>query len=202
MIKKLHFFSGITIAAFLSVHLLNHLMLFKSEQTHIRFMEGARLVYRNPFVETLLLMAVCVQVVSGITLVKKNWNNRIGVFDRLQIYSGLFLSYFLIAHVSAVLIGRYVLKLDTNLYFGASVLNNYPAYFYFILHYGLAVISIFIHIACIHKSKIARYTTEVQARLQAYSIMACGVLISILIVYQMMNVTIPTEYQYLPFGKY
>lgn len=100
------------------------------------------------------------------------------------------------------MIGRYFLKLDTNLYFGASVLNNYPAYFYFILHYGLAVIAVFTHIGCIHKIKISAYTTDVRASSQAYSIIAIGIFISILIVYRMMDVIIPIEYRFLPFGKY
>jgi succinate dehydrogenase/fumarate reductase cytochrome b subunit len=202
MMKKLHYLSGITITVFVAVHLLNHLMLFKSEQAHINLMETARLFYRNPIMETILLMAVIIQVVSGITLVKKKWNMQTGIFERLQIYSGLFLSYFLIAHVSAVMIGRYLLKLDTNLYFGAAVLNNYPACLYFILHYGLAVIAIFTHLGCIHKIKISAYTTEVRARSQAYSIMGAGVIISMLIVYRMMDVAIPIEYRFLPFGEY
>lgn len=46
-------------------------------------MEIAKLVYRNVMVETILLIAVIIQVVSGITLVRKKWNNLIGSFDRL-----------------------------------------------------------------------------------------------------------------------
>jgi hypothetical protein len=202
MIKKLHYISGLTIAIFVAIHLLNHLVLFKGEEAHIRFMEAARLFYRNPFVETILLIAVITQVVSGITLVRKKWNNQNDIFDKLQIYSGMFLSLFLMGHVSVVMIGRYILKLDTNLYFGAAGLNSFPGYFYFIFHYGLSVIAIFTHVACAHKIKISKYTTDTRARSMAYSIIGLGIFISILILYRMMNVTIPTEYQFSFFGKY
>ena len=202
MTKKLHYFSGITISVFVAIHLVNHLMLFQSEQAHMAFMTVARKFYRNPFCETLLLIAIITQVVSGIQLVKNKWKIKQDIFDRLQIYSGLFLSYFLTVHVSSVLVGRYVLKLDTNLYFGAGVLNNNPALFYFIFHYGLAVISFFIHIACMHKMKISKYPTANGARLHAYNIIGIGCIISFLLLFKMIGLTIPTEYQFLPFGKY
>lgn len=202
MTKKPHYISGITITLFVGIHLINHLMLFQGEQAHIAFMETARNFYRNPIIETILLFAVTTQVISGIQLLRIKWKNQNTTFDKLQIYSGLFLSCFLIAHVSSVLVGRYVLKLDTNLYFGASVLNNFPAYFYFILHYGGAVIAFFTHVACVHKVKIAAYISEKQAKNHAYFIIGIGVIISFLLVFKMMNVTIPVEYQYLPLGKY
>lgn len=202
MVKKIHYVSGITIALFVAVHLINHLVLFWGEQAHIAFMNHARAIYRNPFVETLLIIAVVVQIVSGIQLVRKKWRDEHDIFDRLQIYSGLFLSYFLLAHVSVVLLGRAVLKLDTNLYFGAGVLNNDPAYFYFILHYGLAILSFFVHIACVHKTKMVKFTSPRRAALQAWILIGLGAIVSIAVVFRMMDVTIPAAYQYLPFGRY
>lgn len=177
-------------------------MLFQSEQVHIEFMNAARKFYRNPFCEALLLIAVTIQVISGIQLVRNKWKANYDIFEKLQLYSGLFLSYFLVVHVFSVLLGRYVLTLDTNLYFGASVLNNNPAIFYFVFHYGLAVIAFFTHIACIHKVKILKYTTEKRARLQGFTIIGLGCIISFLILYKMIGVDIPSAYQYLPVGKY
>jgi hypothetical protein len=180
---------------------MNHLMLFQDEQAHIDFMKVARKFYRHPVAETLLLVAVLSQVISGIQLLIKKWKYRSDNFIKFQIYSGMFLAYFLTAHVSVVLLARYILRSDTNLYFGASGLNNNPLYFYFIIHYGLAVVSIFVHIACAHRTKISRYVTERTAKLHAFAIMGLGIIISCLIIYKMMHITIPLEYHF-PFGKY
>lgn len=202
MIKKLHYFSGITISVFVGIHLLNQIMVFAGDQAHIEFMNSARKVYRNPIGETLLMLAVIVQIVSGIKLVRQMWKKQYDVFEKLQIYSGLYLSYFLVAHVASVMIGRYVFKVDTNLYYGAGVLVNSVSVYYFIFHYGLAIISFFTHIACVHKMKVTTYISTEQAKVHAYIIIGIGVTISILIVCRMMQVEIPQEYRYIPFGKY
>ncbi|HEU5167004.1 MAG TPA: hypothetical protein VFU29_15745, partial [Chitinophagaceae bacterium] len=72
-------------------------------------MRSARKIYRNKIVESLLLLAVLLQVISGITLVILKWNKVENYFDRIQIASGLYLSFFLLNHVIAVLRGRYIL---------------------------------------------------------------------------------------------
>ncbi len=202
MIKRFHYFSGLTMAVFVAFHLLNHLMLFQSERAHIEFMQTARKFYRNPISETILMSAVVIQIVSGIQLLRKKWKDQNDGYDKLRIYSGLFLAYFLIVHVSAILFGRYVLHLDTNLYFGASVLNNSPSQYYFVFHYGLAIIAFCTHIACAHKINILKFTSEKTTVVHAYILMGIGVILAFLIVYKMMGVSIPKEFQYLPFGRY
>lgn len=116
--KLIHYFTGLTLAVFIGFHLMNHLLILHSEALHIRFMKSARKIYRNRFVESLLLLAVLVRFISGITLVILKWNKVEDYFDGIQIASGLYLSFFLLNHVIAVVRGRYKLKMDTNLYYG------------------------------------------------------------------------------------
>ena len=70
-----------------------HLLFLHSEGLHLRFMRSARKVYRNPVIESLLFAGVLLQVVSGITLVISKWNKVENYFDRIQIASGLYLSF-------------------------------------------------------------------------------------------------------------
>lgn len=114
-------------------------------------MEQFRLVYRHPVVETLLLLVVFFQIVTGIRLIYKRDAQVIA--EKIQVYSGLYLSFFLIAHVGAVLSARYIEHLDTNFYFAAAGLNYYPATFIFIPYYFLAVASISLHVSAIHYLK-------------------------------------------------
>ena len=160
LIRQYHYFSGIILAAFIGVHLFNHMLVWVSESTHITFMEMAIKVYRNPITETVLLFVVLAQAISGILLVIKKRKYITTNFDRLHVYSGVYLSYFMIVHVAAVLYGRSVLHLDTNLYFGAGVMASFPAMLVYIPYYALAMLSFFIHVACIHRVKMEKYTSS------------------------------------------
>ena len=84
------------------------------------------------------------QILSGIVLVIQKWSRAEGVFDWLQMGSGIYLSLFLTNHVRAVLVGRYRLHIDTNLYYGAGVMNMWPQKLFFIpyIHSSLSKLNI------------------------------------------------------------
>lgn len=54
-------------------------------------MDQFRLVYRHPDVETLLLLVVLFQIVTGIRLIYKRDAQTIA--EKIQVYSGLYLSF-------------------------------------------------------------------------------------------------------------
>jgi len=201
MVKSIHYISGVIILLFIAIHLFNHILVFNGNEAHIAFMKAARVVYRNDFVETMLLMCIGVQVMSGVFLIYKKWNSQNSLLDQLQLFSGLFLFYFLIAHTAAVFYCRVVLKLDSNLYFGASGLNNKPLYFYFIFHYGFAILAVFVHIGCVHHKRTAQRMSLRQRYVQTVIIMMTGAMLATVILYRMMHVTIPVEYRF-PVGRY
>lgn len=190
VIKSLHYISGITLSIFIAFHLLNHLFALSGPEKHIYIMEQFRLVYRHPVVETLLLLVVFFQIGTGLRLVYKR-EAKIPA-EKIQVYSGLYLSFFLIAHVGAVLSARYVENLDTNFYFAAAGLNYYPATFIFIPYYFLAVASISLHVAAIHYLK----TKSVK---MAYSIAIIGIATSAVIILAFTNnfqwLDMPTAYE-------
>lgn len=192
--KLIHYYTGLTLAVFIGFHLLNHLLILHSEALHIKFMKSARKIYRNRIVESLLLVAVLVQVISGITLVILKWNKVENYFDRIQITSGLYLSFFLLNHLLAVLRGRYKLKMDTNLYYGAGVMNMWPQKLFFIPYYSFAILSFFFHVACVHRIKMEKYAGLSVATKQAFLIMGIGMLVTLLVIIKMSNLK-------LSFGK-
>ncbi|EPR68631.1 hypothetical protein ADICYQ_2328 [Cyclobacterium qasimii M12-11B] len=119
-------------------------------------MNDLRIIYRNVIAETILLVTVATQIVSGIKLFLKKRKTKYDLFEKLQIWTGLYLAIFLVFHLSAVLFGRLVLELDTNFYFGVTGLNTFPLNLFFIPYYGLAIISFFGHISAVHSKKLKK----------------------------------------------
>jgi hypothetical protein len=200
-IKKLHYISGLTITVFVGLHLFNHFMSIWGAETHIAIMNNLRLFYRNIFVETILLLAVLTQIISGVKLFIRKRKNVITFFDKLQIWSGLYLALFFVIHVSAVLSGRIYLHLDTNFYFGIAGLNSFPYNLFFIPYYGLAIISFFGHLSAIHNSKMKQTVFGLTPDKQAIIILVFGLIMTFSIFYGLTNhlngVIVPQEYDVL-----
>jgi hypothetical protein len=200
--KKYHYFSAIVITTFALFHLFNHLTALHSIETHIYVNNLFRMVYRNPFIEMLLMLCVGFQVFSGISLWRTRKGNTQNIFEKLQLWSGLYLSLFLVGHPIAVWVGRLSLHLDTNFYFGAMVLNVFPYCIAFFVYYALAIVSFFSHLAAVHYQKMQQYIPESQAKRQSYYIMAASVGVTLLIFYAFtggfQGIEIPQGYKYLP----
>lgn len=176
--RRVHFASGLVLAAFVGTHLLNHLVAGLSPAAHLEFMRLARLVYRHPVVETVLLGAVLLQIGTGLRLAKSGGVPRDG-WRRLHVGSGLYLAFFLLVHVGAVLTGRYLLRLDTNLYFGAAGINRFPYNLFFVPYYGLAMGAFFTHVAPIHQQKMRRRVAGLSVEQQARLILVLGILVTL-----------------------
>ena len=86
---------------------------------HIEIMNTLRQYYRNIFVETVLLIAVLVQIISGLKLFKTNRKTATSQFDKLHIWSGLYLAIFFVINLSGL-----ALELTLALW-GLKNLNKY-----------------------------------------------------------------------------
>jgi hypothetical protein len=185
------------------LHLFNHALSVFGADMHIAVMHVLRLFYRNVFVESVLLIAVVLQIISGIKLVKANRKVASTKFNKLAIWTGLYLAVFLIIHVSAVFVGRLLLQLDTNFYFGVAGLNIFPFNLFFVPYYGLAVISFFGHIASVHNRKMKQTIFGWTPTAQSKFILVVGVIFTLVLFYGLTNrfkgVPIPAEYNI--FGK-
>ncbi len=198
--KRLHYFSGITISIFICLHLFNHACSLLGADAHIEMMTTLRRGYGNVLVEPILFFVVFIQVVSGIKLFLKKRKSVSTYFEKLQIWSGLYLAVFLAFHSTAILAGRYVLNLDTNFYFGVAGLNTFPTILFFFPYYSFAIVSFFGHISAVHSMKMKHTICGVSAANQAHVILAIGVICAVVIMYGLTNgfrgVEIPIEYAF------
>jgi hypothetical protein len=199
--KKLHYISGIAIAIFIALHLINHLVSIAGVGQHLELMDKLRLLYRNPIVETVLLVAIFIQIISGLRLFSAGRKLAISNFEKLHIWTGIYLAIFFMIHLSAIFSGRFILRLDTNFYFGVAGLNSFPFNLFFIPYYGLAIFSFFGHIASIHNKKMKRTIFGLTPNFQARTILFFGICVTIMIFYGLTNhfkgVSIPKEYNVL-----
>ena len=202
MMKRIHFLAGLTLTVFIGFHLLNHVLSIFGADFHISFMNKLRLVYRNPFLEIILLLTVSIQIFTGLRLFSAKRKKTIHFFEQLQNWTGLYLALFLMIHIGAVFVGRYILSLDTNFYFGVAGLNAFPLNLFFIPYYGLAVLSFFGHISAIHYLKMKSPVLGLSIKKQSILIFIIGLIFTLVTFYGLTDkfrgVTIPTEYQILP----
>ena len=147
-IRRFHRLSACVLAAFILLHLGNHLAALAGAHAHIAFMQAIRPLYRHAVVEPVLLACVLFQCGSGIWMVLRGWKKRSGFVAWLQASSGIYLTLFLLFHVAAVLFGRAVLKLDTNFYYAAAGFVRMPYELFFAPYYFLAVFALFAHLGC------------------------------------------------------
>ncbi|WP_162425805.1 hypothetical protein [Pontibacter pudoricolor] len=199
--NRIHYLSGLVILTFVGVHLFNHVLSIWGAASHIEMMNALRVIYRNIFIEAILMFAVFVQILSGLKLFSKNVKTAATPFEKLQIWTGLYLAVFFIIHLSAVLGGRFFLHLDTNFYFGVAGLNTFPFNLFFIPYYGLAIVSFFGHLASIHSKKMKQTILGLSPNRQSIAIMAFGIILTIVKFFGLTNhfngVKIPKEYEVL-----
>lgn len=201
MYKNLHYASGIILSIFIGLHLFNHVYSIFGAEAHIAMMDNLRLFYRNLFVETILLTAVLVQIISGWKLFRECRKTAVSFFEKLHIWTGLYLAFFFIFHLSAVLGGRLVLGLDTNFYFGVAGLNTFPFNLFFVPYYGGAIFSFFGHIAAIHHKKMKKDVFGLTPVEQSKAILVLGAVLTLVIFYGLTNgfqgVEVPPAYHVL-----
>jgi hypothetical protein len=185
--RRLHRVAGAVLAAFVAVHVANHLAALAGVDAHVLFMDAARRVYRQPVVEAVLLACVVLQAGSGLRMLWAGRQRRRGLLAWLQAGSGAYIALFLAIHVGAVLAGR-VNGLDTNFYFAAAGLHVWPFVLFFVPYYFLAVAALFVHVGC-----ALRRGGAVVAGCTCAGFVVAGLIVATLMG-KMIPVTIPVKY--------
>ncbi len=180
-VLTVHRTSALILLVFLAVHLLNHLMALGGVKYHIAYMDLARMIYRSPIIEPVIVLAVITQSVTGIIQLRQTWKRWPTLWHKIQIFSGLYLLFFIINHTIAIFITiRTLLNIDSNFYSAAAGLNIAPLHWFFIPYYALGVMALFAHIASYLYFRLS-YDTATRRKI-AYSITLSGVAISTLII--------------------
>lgn len=185
--KTIHRYLGIFITIFIFIHLLNHSMIVYGPQFHIEWMNSIRPIYRNIIMEFLLLFAICLQIILGFRLSVNKLKTINNNFDKLLVYSGWYLAFFFIIHLSAILFARAILHLDTNIYFGIAGLNTFPLNLFFIPYYFLAIIALTTHFSAIHRHKMQYSILGINPNQQSIIILFLGLIFATFLMYSLTN---------------
>ena len=147
--ERLHKVSAGFVFAFICLHFANHFAGLFGIATHIQFMDAVRLLYRQPLVEGVVLLAFAIQIVTGVPLILEIWRKKKDFIHQLQAASGLLMVLFIVIHIVWVMLGRNVFYLDTNFTYAAAGLMSPSWHYAFMAFYGVGVGSLFVHMACI-----------------------------------------------------
>jgi hypothetical protein len=142
-----------------------------------------RLVYRQNVAETILIAAVGVQVCTGLTMVWKYYLRCSTPLRNLQLVSGVYLAVFLVTHLITVFTTRHS-GIDTDFVWASHApagLLTGLSFVPLLPRYSLAVLAIFVHLACQARWNLSRVMSESVARSASYSVMVLGGAVTVVI---------------------
>jgi len=147
-LRRAHRLNAIALAAFIALHIANHLFIFAGAEAHLATMDRLRLLYRLPGIEHMLVALFAAQIGIG-TIMALRQKSRIP-WKRAQKISGIVLALFLAQHIIAAIATRMTLAdVDTNTYWAAAVVSRAPFSWYFVPYYTAGLIALGVHIAAI-----------------------------------------------------
>ncbi len=174
--RHIHASSAIVLASFALAHVFNHSLAIVSLGMNTAVLHALRLVYRQNVGQTILIAAVAVQVCTGLTMVWKYYLRRAAALRNLQLVSGVYLAVFLVTHLITVFTTRQS-GIDTDFVWASHApagllagLSSVPL----LPRYSLAVLAVFVHLACQARWNLSRVISESAARKTSYSVMALG----------------------------
>jgi hypothetical protein len=146
-IKRLHRYNAVFLLLFIVAHITNHVIGLVGIENHIATMGMLRVVYRVQVIEITVIILFFSQIALGLGLILKRGKPR-GRWAWIQAISGVYIAFFLLQHLSAVIMMRLTYaQLDTSFYWAASVVQANPMGWYFFPYYAFGIMSIFAHLA-------------------------------------------------------
>lgn len=153
--RTVHRASGALIFLFAASHLLVHLSAVWGIAVHGEMLRTMQALYRNPIGETVLCLAIVVQIASGLSRLR--FNDRSG-WAMVQSVSGAVLMVFLTLHTAASLYTHHVFGLDTDFYWAAGSLHFQPIKYGFLIYYFIAVVALFAHVSAALHFRLPEYS--------------------------------------------
>ncbi len=128
---------------FILTHLIVHLFALAGPEAHLAALDAVQWTYRNPIVETLLVLAILTQIVTGARRLRfanvRGW-------ALAQVISGSYLILFFVLHTGAALYTHHIYDLETDFYWSAGSMHFDPIRYGFALYYFGAIVAVFTHI--------------------------------------------------------
>jgi len=183
LVRKAHRYNAIFLFSFVIVHMVTHLSGVFGIEAYNAVQDVFRTVYRQPVVESLLLVSITGQLVVGAYLLARRIGRGgvSGFWGWLQIVSGGVFFVFMAQHLYSLGMARLYFGLDTNFYWPASVMSGPWFIYYFAPYYVLGVFALFAHIgAGVRFALIDRGAAAIGNRV-GVSFLVAGALISLAI---------------------
>ncbi len=140
LVRRIHRGNAILLSVFIAAHVCVNLSAWGGADLHRSWNGAARAIYQMPVVEAVLVLAVLAQVVTGLSVARARKR------ADLATWSGLYLALFLLVHTSAAIGTRRIVGLDTDYDWAAGSLTFGAVGVGFTLYYGLAVVSLCVHL--------------------------------------------------------
>jgi len=146
--RRLHRIVIFITATYIVLHLFNHALSIFGMEAFDTFQDWIRHAYRNIVVESILVVGIALQAISGIPMAVRNIRmfRKLPPEKRWQTVSGIYIVVFLLVHVSSVFYYRYM-SVDTDFYFIAWGFNTLPLVF--IPYYSFAIFAFVLHVTMI-----------------------------------------------------
>ncbi len=186
---RLHRISAVLLLLFGLAHVGNHLAAVESLKAHVAVQDTLRVVYRQPILEALIVIAALSQVWTGWTLVSRARLQRSNGLRNMQVMAGSFLGMFFLSHLTGVFIsGRGIQHVDTTFAWatgGPHGLLTNPRSPQFIPYYSLAVLALFLHAAYASRWSLAPLLGPGRALKFCYGVIALGVVVTLVLLLPM-----------------
>jgi succinate dehydrogenase/fumarate reductase cytochrome b subunit len=104
-----------------------------------------------------------------------------GRWDKVQVISGAVFLWFIIEHLIAMVLARWIDGLDTDFYWPASVMSSAPFVWYFTPYYFLGVVGLFVHLGCGLRLYLIRTGRKAMAGTAFWGISVTGIVPALLI---------------------
>lgn len=150
--RVVHGATAVPILFYIAFHIVNHLFFLGSPARYDAVQRLGETVYRNAWVQPLLVLALLLQTVSGVRLFW-HWSARCGDFIRtVQLATGIYLAAYVVGHMDSVFVfARTYLAIPSDWAFatGAPAGIIRDAWNIRLLpHYFLGAWFVLVHVAC------------------------------------------------------
>ena len=148
--NQAHRIGACILLVFILGHLGVHLTALLGISAHQSSLTLVQSVYRNPVGETLLVLVIVMQIISGAAKLKRtgrSGQSGLSGWALVQVISGAYLLFFLTVHTSAAVYTHTLFGLETDFYWAAGSLHFAPIKYAFAVYYFLAILAFFSHLA-------------------------------------------------------
>lgn len=179
---------------FLAPHLFNHLLGVFGNDAHRAVMEVLRVVYRNGWLEPILIVTFFFQILSGLVLIRPKTVHRADLLDALQTASGAYLAVFIASHINSVFTLARYFGTDTDYAWAVADPVGLLADAWSIRlvpHYSLAVFLLIAHLGCGLRGVLRNHgVSEARCAVMTWAVIGVGALVTLIITAGMLGVRV------------